>query len=136
FMTRSDLEEGVETYRGHITRFAFRGVKHRLETAGVVASSPGTVDCLGPDPGDPAWTLASQILDGRTDIPEILEELRTIERAIAVNIEASKQRDDQRTSQIFGGAIPARTPAEDDAIVRLGWTAFEQISAEIDSLLE
>ncbi len=46
------------------------------------------------------------------------------------------QRDDQRTSQIFGGAIPARTAAEDDAVVRLGWTAFEQISAEIDSLLE
>ena len=136
FMTHSDLEEGVETYRDHINRFAFRGVKQRLEIGGVVASAPGAVDCLGQDPGDPAWTLASQILDGRTDIPEILEELRATERAMAENIEASKQRDDQRTSQIFGEAIPARTPAEDDAIVRLGWTAFEQISAEIDSLLE
>ncbi len=135
FMTRSDLEAGVETYRGHINWFAFRGVKQRLEAAGVGASSPGAVDCLGQDSENPGWSLARELLDGRTDIPEILEELRTIERARAENIEASRKRDDRRTAQVFGGAIPARTPAEDDAVVKLGWAAFEQISTEIDSLL-
>jgi hypothetical protein len=38
-------------------------------------------------------------------------------------------------AKIFGAAVPAATPAQEDAMVKLNWTAFEQLAQEIDSLL-
>ena len=135
-MTRGALEEAVETYRFFITWYALRAVKQRLETAGAKAAGPEGADCLREDPDDLGWTLARQLLDGRTDIPAMLEELRDAERRMAESVETSKRKDDERMARIFEGSVPASTPAEEDALVRLTWDAYEDLSREIDVLLD
>ena len=136
FMTRRALEDAIETYRFHINCFALHRVKQRLETAGVKAATVQAADCLLPDPDDSDWIFARQFLDGRTDIPEMLEELRAGERTMAEQVESSKRKDDERMARIFGGSVTTSTPAKEDAMVKLNWTAFEELSREIDSLLE
>ena len=100
------------------------------------AAAERAADCLLADPDDPDWTFARQLLDGRTDIPAMLEELRAGERTMAESIESSKRKDDLRAARVFDGAVPASTPAEEDAVVRLSWDALEHLSHEIDALLE
>ena len=136
FMTRRALEDAIETYRFHINCSALHRVKQRLETAGVKAAAERAADCLLADPDDPDWTFARQLLDGRTDIPAMLEELRAGERTMAEQVESSKRKDDERMARIFGGSVTTSTPAKEDAMVKLNWTAFEELSREIDSLLE
>ena len=136
FLTRAGLEDAIETYGFHVNRYALHSVKQRLETAAVTAHAPQAADCLQPDPDDPDWTFARQLLGGRTDIPAMLEELKTAARTMAEQVENSKRKDDQRMAKIFGEAVPAGTSAQEDAMVKLNWTAFEQLSQDIDSLLE
>lgn len=135
-MTRAALEQALETYRCFINWYALRGVKQRIEMAGVRAADPGAADCLQEDPDDRGWTLARQLLDGRTDIPAMLQELRDVEQTMAKSVETSKRKDDERMTRIFGGSVPASTPAEEDALVRLTWDAYEDLSREIDVLLD
>jgi hypothetical protein len=66
----------------------------------------------------------------------MLEELRAGERTMAEQVESSKRKDDERMARIFGGSVTTSTPAKEDAMVKLNWTAFEELSREIDSLLE
>ena len=135
-MTRTSLEHAVETYRFFINRYALGCLKQRLDILGVTANSPRATDCLKEHTDDPDWTLAQQILNGRTDIPGMLEDLRASERAMAGSIEESKTRDDRRANRILDGSAPATTPVDDDTLVRLSRDAFDRMSQEIDSLLE
>ena len=135
-MTRKSLEHAVETYRFFINRYALGHLKQRLEILGMAANSPRATDCLKEHTDDPDWTLAQQILNGRTDIPGMLEDLRTSERAMAGSIAESKTRDDRRADRILDGSAPATTPVDDDTLVRLSRDAFDRMSQEIDSLLE
>jgi len=135
-MTRKNLEHAVETYRFFINRYALGCLKQQLDILGVSANSPRATDCLKEHTDDPDWTLAQQILNGRTDIPEMLEDLRASERAMAGSIEESKTRDDRRANRILDGSAPATTPVDDDTFVQLSRDAFNRLSQEIDSLLE
>ena len=135
-MSRKSLGNAVETYRFFINWYALCRLKQRLELLGVAANSPQANDCLQEHTDDVDWTLAQQILDGRADIPGMLEELRAGERTITESIKESKTRDDQRVNRIFDGSAPPTTPADDDAFVRLSRNAFDRLSQEIDALLE
>jgi len=55
---------------------------------------------------------------------------------MAERVEHSKRKDDERAAKVFEEAPVASTPAAKDAMVRLTWERFEQLSSEIDSLLE
>ncbi len=134
-MTRSSLEDAIETYRFFINWYALGRLKQRLETSGVAANGPQAAACLKENTDDPDWMLAQQILDGRGDIPGMLEELRASERTMAESIEKSKKKDDQRAIRVLDRSAPATTPAEEDAFVKLTRDAFDRLSREIDALL-
>ena len=139
FLTRPALTDAVDTYRFHITGFALHAVKRRLEAAGLTAAAPQAADCLAADPDDSDWTFVLQLLDqpnNTPDIPAMLEQLRVTRRTMAERVERSKQKDDERAAKVFDEPPVASTPAAKDAMVRLTWEQFEQLSSEIDSLLE
>jgi hypothetical protein len=128
----------IEAYRFHVRFHALVGLKTRLHAVLLEKHAPAVDGLLASPSLDDRWEQQRRILVedfGARDIGQCLRELPGLFEQVALEVERSKFRDDERGRRIFTDYAEFHAPANQDPFVQQTWAETRRLQAEVSDLL-
>jgi Domain of unknown function (DUF4954) len=139
FLLEEHRTSAIDAYRFFIRYYALLGLKAEVEEAAHGGRVNGAIARVLTMPSERSdWDHARHLLSqepGVRDATAGLTQLLGMLDQVAVQVERSKEKDDQRGARIIDDYADVHAPAQDDSLVRRTWQETRETQAEVMRLL-
>ena len=139
FLMEQTRRAAVEAYTFYIRYYALRGFYQQAEKTLAGEPSCDIREVLARQADNFRWQHERDVLSQEfpgLDAPELFYQLSQHQEKVARDVQASKERDDNRGMRIISDYRDAHAPASQDKFVQLVWKQTEQLAERLKSLVQ
>jgi hypothetical protein len=137
YLLEGSRKKGLRTYQFFMTYYALLGLKDRLQSELDEQSDLPIYRLLDRPSDDLRWEHQRHILVDELGIHDVVDGLRELPgmlEAVALSVERSKAKDDERGPRIIDDYADVHRPAHRDSFVMQTWEEIRRLQAEVEAL--